>query len=261
MIFNIKKIYNNQIFRNLSVIAIFLILWTIISYTSWSQNGTSNRMWFANIGEVLVAFKDILLTKMINVFSSFILILKATLIVIILGVFLGVLIGYYNNIYKSLKWSVDFWRSIPPIIVIGILISLDTSTNESYWRIWLVVFGTLPIMIMQIADAISNSSKKRMMIFQSLNTSILFKIKNVIIYEILPSLFSTTRTIISLAIVIVIVSEMLFSPEFGIGKNVLEFQTASEIQYVYAYAIIVGIIGLLLNETLRFFEKKIISWE
>ena len=256
-----RKIYNNQIFRNLAVIAFFIIIWTIISYTNWSQNGTSNRMWFANISEVYVAFKDIILTKMINVFSSFILILKATVIVILLGVFFGILIGFYDNIYKSLKWSIDFWRSIPPIIVIGILINIDTSPNESYWRIWLVVFGTLPIMIMQIADAISNSSKKRMLIFQSLNTSILFKIKNIIIYEILPSLFSTTRTIISLAIVIVIVSEMLFATNFGIGKQVQEFQSASEIQYVYAYAIIVGIIGLMLNETLRFFEKKIISWE
>lgn len=256
-----RKIYNNQIFRNLSVIAILLIIWTIISYTSWSQDGTSNRMWFSNINEVIIALKDIFSTKMTSIFSTFILILKATFVVIFLGVFLGILIGYFDKIYRSLKWSIDLWRSIPPIIVIGILINLDTSTNENYWRIWLVIFGTLPIMIMQIADAISNSSKRRMLIFQSLNTSIIFKIKHIIIYEILPSMFSTTRTVLSLAIVIVIVSEMLYSPLYGIGKSVVEFQTASEIQYVYAYAIIVGIIGLLLNEILRFFEKKIISWE
>ena len=256
-----RKIYKSQIFRNLSVIAIFLIIWTIISYTNWAQNGTSNRMWFSNINEVALAFKDILFNKMVNVYSSFILILKSTFIVIILGVFFGILIGFFDNVYKSLKWSIDFWRSIPPIIVIGIFINLDTSMDEIYWRTWLVVFGTLPIMIMQIADAINNSSKKRMLIFQSLNTSVSFKIKNVIIYEILPSLFSTTRTIISLAIVIIIVTEMLFSPLSGIGKHVQEYQSASEIQYVYAYAIIVGIIGLLLNETLRYFENKIISWE
>jgi len=255
-----RKIYDNPIFRNITIILIILIIWLILSSTNWAQNATTNRMWFANIYEVAAALKDIFLTKMINVISSFILILKATIVVILLGVFFGILIGYFDNVYKSLKWPIDFWRSIPPIIIIGILINLD-SREEAYWRIWLVIFGTLPIMIMQIADAIYNSSKKRMLIFQSLNTSIIFKIKNIIIYEILPSLFSTTRTIVSLGIVIIIVSEMLFASEFGIGVQVQEFQSASEIQYVYAYAIIVGIIGLLLNEIIRFFEKKIISWE
>jgi ABC-type nitrate/sulfonate/bicarbonate transport system permease component len=256
-----RKIYNHQIFRNLSVIAFFIVIWAIISNTNWALNATSDRMWFATIGEVYIAFKDILLTKMVNVFSSFILILKATFVVIILGMFFGILIGFFDNVYKSLKWPIDFWRSIPPIIVISIFINLDRTVDEVYWRIWLVIFGTLPIMIMQIADAVNNSSKKRMLIFQSLDTSIMFKIKNVIIYEILPSLFSTTRTIISLAIVIIIVSEMLQSPEFGIGMHVQERQGMSQYEYVYAYAIITGIIGLLLNETLRSLEKKIISWE
>ena len=256
----IRRINKHPIIRNLRVIVLLLIIWWIFSNTKWAINGSASRMWFADINEVAIALKDIVATKMKNVFASFILIMKATVIVIFLGVLIGIFVGFFENIYKSLKWSIDFWRSVPPILVIGILINLDGG-EELYWRVWLVVFGTLPIMIMQIADSINNSSKKRMLIFQSLDTSFVFKVKNVIIYEILPSLFSTTRTIVSLAIVIIIVSEMLFSPEYGIGKQVQEFQSASEIQYVYAYAIIVGLIGLLFNEVVRFFERKIISWE
>ena len=140
--------------------------------------------------------------------------------------------------------------------MIGILVNMD-GTEELYWRIWLVVFGALPIMIMQIADAINGSSKNRMLIFQSINTSFYFKIRNILIYEILPSLFSATRTIISFAIIIVIVSEMVYAPATGIGEQILHFQTASELQYVYAYAIIIGLIGFLLNELFRYFEKKV----
>lgn len=256
-----KNFYESKIFHNFFVIVLLLLIWSVASFSGWAKNATADRLWFAGVSEVCEALKDILLTEWINIVSSFVLITKATSLVVILGVFVGFIVGLFNGFYKILKWPIDFWRSIPPIVVIAIFINLDNTRDEIYWRVWLVVFGTLPIMVMQIADAINSSSKKRMLIFEPLNTSIIFRVKNIIFYEIRTALFSTTRTVISLAVVIIIVTEMLNAPRYGIGKQVHDYQGAYQIPYVYAYAIITGTIGLSLNESLRFFERKLVSWE
>lgn len=247
------------ILKNLAIFAIILCIWTLISLLDWAKEG-SNRMWFATISEVSSAIESILFTKggIQNIVPTFILILKASGIVIVLGALLGTLVGLNDTLFTSVKWSLDFWRSIPPIIIIGILINLD-GREELWWRIWLVIFGALPIMISQIADTIHGSSKKRMLIFSSLNTKSFFKLK-LLFYEILSHLFSTTRTILSFAIVIIIVSEMVFAPEKSIGGEVLHRQTASEIQFVYAYAIVVGLIGVFLNSIIRYLESRLFTW-
>jgi len=254
-----KKTFIEHFLLKLSGIFTMLFIWIVLSFTKWADEGPT-RMWFAKIDEVGTAIVDIFATKIIHILSSFEDIFIASIIVLLLGVIFGLAIGFFENLYRSLKWPIDFWRSIPPIIVISVLLNLD-GRDELFWRIWLVMFGALPIMIMQIADAVNNSSKKRMLIFEALKTKKMFIINNIIIYEILASLFSTTRTILSFAIIIIIVSEMVFSPQHGIGEQILHFQTASEIQYVYAYAIILGLIGLLLNGIIRLFEKKYVYWQ
>lgn len=245
---------NKQILSLISVIFV-LAVWTSITYFV-----EMNNLWFAGIDEVTNSIIHIFGNNFKEVTSTFKLITIASFITISLGIGLGLVVGFYKRIYNSLNWLLDFWRSIPPIVIIFILINLDSNTDYK-WRIWLVIFGSLPIMIMQIADAIINISKKRFEAFNSAKPSSLFILKNIIVFEILPTVFSTTRTTISFAIIIVIVSEMIISPTYGIGQSIDSYQTAYEISYVYGYAIILGFIGVLLNKVLRFLEHKTISWQ
>lgn len=247
-------------FKGLLVIVLILLLWLAISQTEWADKSPAN-LWFAKISEVMNAMIEIFMNQVVHITSSLTRVFSAVFIVIVMGTVIGIVIGFFNQLYDSLKLSIDFWRSIPPIIVIPIMYRWDPSGgNEYYWRIGLVLFGCLPIMIMLIADAINNTSKKKLLIFQSINTSVMFKIRHIIIYEILPNIFSGTRTVISFAIIIIIVSEMVLAPEQGVGRQILHYQIAYEIQFVYGYAIIVGIIGIGLNNVVRKIESKLVSW-
>jgi len=241
-------------YNSLVVGALIIIFWSILSFKVEMEN-----LWFAPIDKVLYSIIDIFQNNHKDITSSFYLIAKASFLTIILGGLIGIVIGFYSNIYSMIDWFLDFWRSIPPIVVIFILINLESGTDYK-WRVWLVIFGALPIMIMQIADAVINIPDKRFESLNTLNPSSYFLIKNIVLFEILPSLFSTTRTTISFAIVIVIVSEMIISPSYGIGESITSYQTAYQVSYVYGYAIILGLIGIFLNKILRVLENRIVKW-
>ncbi len=243
-----------KIFYNLLLIFILVIFWLIATYFI-----EMNNLWFAGIDKVTISFWNILQNNIKDITATFILIAKSSIITILLGILFGFIIGFNYKIYFATNWFLDFWRSIPPIVMIYVLINLQSETGEQ-WRIWLVIFGALPIMIMQIADSIRSISKKRFEALESANPSKLFLFKNIIFFEILPAFFSIVRTIISFSIVIIIVSEMITSPDFGIGENITSNQSNYKISYVYAYAILLGLIGVILNKTLRILEQKIIKW-
>jgi NitT/TauT family transport system permease protein len=254
-----KLFFTHKINSRVIVVIVLLLLWFLVSQTKWVDTAPTN-LWFAKPSEVCRAVWEIISSHFYNVFATFARVIVSVLITLISAIIGGLIIGFYSSIYSSLKPTIDFWRSIPPIVVIPILLYWDTSHQKEIWRIMLVFFGCFPILTMLIAEAINNASQNRLSIFQALNTGIGFKMKNVVIYEILPTLFTGTRTILSIAIIIVIVSEMVCGTTYGIGVKIVHYQNAYEIQFVYAYAIILGLIGFLLNNSIRKLEKRIIKW-
>lgn len=233
-----------------------LSLWGAVSYF-----GLGDPLWLAGPKETIEAINEAIFNQNEHIFSTFLLIIIATIFSAIIGIIFGTGIGMFPFIHHGFRPSVDFWRSIPPILAIPILYRWDPTGDDYFWRIVLTLFGCVPIMIAVISDAIENCNEKRLSAFEHLSPSVLFKFRYVIGYEILPVIFSGLRTIASFAIIIVIVSEMVLSPEHGIGRQIIHYQTAYEIQYVYAYAIIVGFIGLLINKLIRLIESSVIRWQ
>lgn len=254
-----KLFLKHNINTKLLVVVVIMLLWFLVAQTKWVDTAPTN-LWFAKPKEVCKAVWEIISLQFINVCATFARVIVSVLITLISAIIGGLIIGYYSSIYSSLKPTIDFWRSIPPIVVIPILLYWDTSHQKESWRIMLVFFGCFPILTMLIAEAINNASQNRLSIFQALNTGIGFKMRNIIIYEILPTLFTGTRTILSIAIIIIIVSEMVCGTSNGIGVKIVHYQNGYEIQFVYGYAFILGLIGLLLNYSLRAFEKRLVKW-
>jgi NitT/TauT family transport system permease protein len=246
---------------NITVItAIIILIWIALSKTHWANISPTN-MWFAKPNEVLLAIKDIFSNEFSEIALTFQRVFLSSFISVLLGILSGICIGYYTSVYNVLKPFIDFWRSIPPILVIPILFYWDTSYDKEYMRLMLVVFGCFPILTMLVADAVADASKERLVVFKSISPSFIFKLRNVIAFEIMSNFYTGIRAIISFAIVIIIVSEMIISPQFGIGKKILHYQSAYEIQYVYAYSIILGFIGLLLNLSILELKKRTIKWK
>ncbi len=245
---------STQKLYQLSFLVLTLIIWSLISFTV-----EMNNLWFAKIDTVFFSFIDIFKSNYYDIVATFILIVKSSIITIVSGTILGFLIGFNTRLYVSSNWFLDFWRSIPPIVMLYILVNFQDEQGDE-WRVWLVIFGALPIIILQIADAIRSISSKRFEAIESAKPSKYFLFKNIVFFEVLPLFFSTVRTIISFSIIIIIVSEMIIGPEYGIGESITSYQSNYKIAYVYAYAILLGTIGMMLNYFLRILENKFVNW-
>jgi len=246
----------NNTAKTIFGILIIIAIWQIISWLN-----IFNPIYFASPLEVIK--ESILMFKNGSIFSDIWITLRRVLIALltasIVGIPLGLALGYFKNSYKMFGGIIDFFRSIPPIILYPLfLIALGTGDSS---RIAVAFIGGLVVIILIIAKGLFQQSNLRRNYIRSLGASKWQVMKDVVWHEALPHVFTSLRTASSLIIIIVIVTEMLVGAQYGLGIRVQSVQITSNIPDLFATTIIIGILGVILNKVFIVFEEKYISWK
>ena len=68
------------------------------------------------------------------------------------------------------------------------------------------------------------------------------------------------RTALSLAVVVVLVTEMFAGTTFGIGHEIIEAELTYRMKEMYAWICIAGLLGYGLNKVSLLCERRIVHW-
>jgi NitT/TauT family transport system permease protein len=237
---------------------VVIALWWMLAETEWAK--TSPRIaWLAHPIPVAVALTKILTSQLRHIGATMVRVIEATVLVLSTGILCGVLLGYLSLVYPFFEGVLDFWRSIPPIVVLPVLFFIQP---EGDWaRIALVFFGCVPILLMQIAESVRSIPSERRDFAQQIGASVIFKVRRILWYELLPHLFISVRTVVSFAVIIIVVSEMVRGAGSGIGDQINSYMFSDVgTPFVYAYAIITGFLGFFFNLLVRWTENRVVNW-
>ena len=78
--------------------------------------------------------------------------------------------------------------------------------------------------------------------------------------EAAPQLFLGMRTGISLALILVVVSEMLIGSNRGLGKVIADMRYTDDTPRLYAAIVVAGAIGFFYNALVAFAEQQLVHW-
>jgi len=180
------------------------------------------------------------------------------LIACIIGIPIGLLMGYYDKIYHSLEFIVEFFRSIPATALFPLFI-LSFGIGDSS-KIALTAWAAGLILIINSMYGVHLGKELRIKSAKTMKISGFNLFKKIIFPEALPQIFSGMRIAISLSLVIVIVTEMFIGTNFGLGHRIINAQLVYRISEMYATILITGILGFLINKGFILVEKKIVHW-
>ncbi len=246
----------NNTIKTLFGIIILIVIWQIIYWLN-----IFNPIYFASPVEVVK--ETILMYQNGSIFFDIWVTLKRIVLALlasaIVGIPVGIALGYLKNSYKMFGDIIDFFRSIPPIILYPLfLIALGTGDVS---RIAVAFIGGVVVVILIIAKGLSQQSKLRRSYILSLGATKWQVMKDVVWYEALPHIFTSLRTASSLIMIIVIVTEMLVGAQYGLGTRVQSVQITSNIPDLFATTITIGILGVLINRIFILLEKKYVFWK
>jgi NitT/TauT family transport system permease protein len=186
-------------------------------------------------------------------------VLYGFLLAFVIGVPLGLILGYYGKIYSYVESLIDFFRSIPPILIFPLALLIFGIGEKP--RIAVIFFGCVLIMVLNSSLGVIYSRKMRVNAAKIMGAQWHQIISRIVIFDALPQIFVGIRVALSMGIIIGIVTEMLVGAQYGLGSRVINAQTAYAVPELYFTVILVGLTGFFTNKLLILLESRIVHWK
>ncbi|MCW3125800.1 MAG: taurine transporter permease [Bacteroidetes bacterium] len=175
------------------------------------------------------------------------------------GIVLGLLLGNFPTIRKMFNGIIDFLRSIPVTALYPIFILTSGIGSES--KIAMIFYASFFIICINTMYGVMHTNPVRRKMAQLYGANWYQVFTQVTFFDSLPYAMVGLRIAISYALIVAILTEFFMGSSFGLGQRITETYNLYQIDAMYAYIIIVGLLGYSLNFIFNKIEKAVVGWK
>jgi ABC-type nitrate/sulfonate/bicarbonate transport system permease component len=176
----------------------------------------------------------------------------------VLGVVLGLALGRSRRLYAYVDPVLQFARAIPPptlVPVFVVLLHLGT-----LMQVTSIVFGAIWPVLLNSADGARSVDPLQMATAEVFRLSAGDRLVRIIIPSALPKIVAGLRLSLSLSLILMVFSELLPGTANGIGFQLTDAQSRSDLPTLWAAIVLLAILGYLLNAGLLAVERRALAW-
>jgi acyl-CoA synthetase (AMP-forming)/AMP-acid ligase II/ABC-type proline/glycine betaine transport system permease subunit len=232
-----------------------LLIWYLISTFKWV-----NPFFLPSPWSVFLELKKLLLSQgvYIHLGQTLYRMFSGYFLAILLGIPLGIMVGYWEKAYNSLEFVIEFFRGFPATSLFP-LFMLAFGIGDAA-KIAIVIFSCSLVITINTLYGVRNSSKTRRMVAETMKAGNTYIFARVILPDALPYITAGLRTALSLTIIIVVILEMFIGTDKGLGHLIYNAHMTYQIPEMYATIVITGLIGYGMNKGFIKLEEEVIHW-
>ena len=214
-----------------------------------------------------------------NLWVSFFRVMGGYLVGLILALPIGVLMGHYRTVNRLLGSLVEMLRPMPPLAWIPLVLawfgvaSLATTVgveegtwypllnNIKYSMLFIIFIGSFfPILINTVhgVSGVRSTLVDSARVLGASERDIFLKI---LLPAAAPSIVTGMRLGLGGAWMCLVAAEMMPGSISGVGYLITHAYTVARTDIVMAGMISIGMIGIVIDGTFRFFEDRYFSWQ
>lgn len=183
--------------------------------------------------------------------------LVGLIIATIIGVLLGTLLGRLRFADDSARLLIQFLRPIPPIALLPLVLLL-LGPSEAM-KIALVVWGCAWPVMLQTADGVRSIDPLMLQVARSYRLGRAVTWRSVVVPAMSPYIMAGVRVAASVALLVAVTAELIGGAK-GIGKMTSDAGLVGQTTRVYAYVVLAGMLGVLINVALARLEGRLLGW-
>lgn len=176
---------------------------------------------------------------------------------VVVGLGLGLALSSSRAVRLAADPVVSFWRSLPPPALIPLfLVMFGIGTTA---KVMVIFFVCVWPILLNTMDGVAELDQTLIDTTRSYKISGLDRLRLVILPAIAPRVAAGMRISLSIAVLILVVSEYYGSTN-GIGFFVLNAETTFSIPQMWAGTLLLGLVGFLLNAAFSAGERHVLRW-
>ena len=177
----------------------------------------------------------------------------------LVGIPVGLLMGYSKRIYDALEALVEVLRAIPVIALFPLfLILLGLGDNSKFG---IAAWSSSLIILINTMYGVKQGSASRRMVARSLKASEWQIFWKVVLPDALPEIIVGLRTGVSIALIVVLMSEMFLGTRTGIGQMIYNAHLMYDTPGMYSAILAAGVLGYGINSILILAQRQFIHWK
>jgi NitT/TauT family transport system permease protein len=252
-----RRLWNpaTRVVRRSVAIVAFLLLWELLP-----RYGPLDPVFVPPLSEVLGAWWTLLTNGQLaeHTQASLQRSLSGLLLAVVIGVPLGLLLGWYRRLADLLDPLLELFRNTAALALLPVFVLILGLGETS--KISLVFYSCLWPILLNTVSGVRHVDPLLIKSARSLALGPRPLFAKVILPAALPSVFTGVRLAAAYSILILVAAEMV-GAKAGLGYLINYSQSNFQIPNMYAGIITISIIGVLINALLLRLERRLTGWQ
>jgi ABC-type nitrate/sulfonate/bicarbonate transport system permease component len=212
------------------------------------------HLWFSGPASRLLLTSD----AMHNVVPSLLRMAVGLSISVVAGIALGIALGRSQRAFAYLDPLFQFARVIPPPTLVPVFIVLFKIGTQM--QVASIIFSAIWPILLNTADGARSVDSLQMATARVFRLSAADRLFKIVLPSTMPKIFAGLRLSLSLSLILMVFSELLPGTADGIGFELTDAQSRSDLPTMWAVIVLLGVLGYLLNVALLGVERRVLAW-
>lgn len=192
-----------------------------------------------------------------DVLPSFTRLVVGILASVVFGIIAGTLIGLVRWLRELLEPLMEFFRAIPPPVLIPIIAIILGPTDAM--KVAVIVLGAVWPILLNTIDGVRSMDSVMTETARSFSLTRAQRVRFLVLPAASPRIMTGIRQAIAIALILMVISEM-FASSSGLGYRIVYFQRNYLIDQMWSGILLLGLIGVLCATVFGFIERRVLRW-
>ena len=179
-------------------------------------------------------------------------------IAILIAVPVGIVLASSELLYRATRPIVEFLRPVPSVALIPLVFLLFASDLQG-GKVFLAAFAATWPLLVQTIYGVRNVNPVQLDTARSFQIPWWQVIGRVVIPSAVPYLATGIRIASTVSLILVLTGEIIIGSP-GIGREINLAREGGAVDIMYAYVIVAGLLGMVLNSGFVWVERRVLHW-
>lgn len=244
----------------LRTVAVRLTLPAVVVILWWVLSSGSTSFYWPPLSQILRALGRTWLRGdriTSDVLPSIARLLVGYALAAVVGVLAGLLIGTIRRLRIAAEPVLEFFRAVPPPVMVPVLllvVGLGSTT-----KVVIIATGCLWPILLNTVQGVRAIDPVQIETARSYGITGVRRVRQLLLPAAAPAIATGMRQALSIAIILMVISEMMASTG-GIGYQIVRFQRTFALPEMWSGIIVLGVIGIVLAVLFRVAERRVLAW-